>query len=124
MLAFAAGVLACRLSAADIPDETTSQTTNRSRSNFEDETASQLVVVEIMPGMRVNQLHFKAKLNSGSLAWKLRDPEGELIWQGELRAPDRINENKKLPATPGNWELEISLQNASGDYDVDWKSTK
>jgi hypothetical protein len=120
-LTLIASALACGLSSAPSGDQ--SKTTSDSRSNFTDKTEDQVITVEIKSDMRSNRLHMKAKLEAGNLDWKLIDPEGDIQWQGELTAPDKLNENRKLEVIPGEWRLEISLTNATGNYEVDWKGT-
>lgn len=56
-------------------------------------------------------------LEQGSVSWKLRDPQGEIVWRSNITAGDQAKdiETIRVPA-PGTWTLEIDTERAQGEY--------
>jgi hypothetical protein len=57
-------------------------------------------------------------LKGGYAAWELVDPAGEVRMTGEGEQ-GRIRSISKME-TPGTWVLRLSLEHATGTYDVRW----
>jgi hypothetical protein len=99
-------------------------TNSRTRLEFSDKTETKTILAEIKQGMYKNSLHIRLHLDSGSCSWSLKDPKGKIFWQESLNGKTKFNEKRDLPLTPGKWQLDISLEKASGSYDIKWNGAK
>jgi hypothetical protein len=93
-------------------------------SDFTDETQVAVKEMEIKPDMTSNYLDIKSlNLSSGELSLRLYNPEGELQWEEAFSVPERYQQVYKLDTTPGIWQLEIELEDASGSYRIEWQGS-
>ncbi len=68
------------------------------------------------------RLILRATVKSGGLSWTLQDPAGKAVWQGTLRPGESVDETFAAPPQAGNWTLIITMNNATGSYDADWRA--
>lgn len=102
---------------------TNSKSEHRSRGNFTRETETKVDTLEVKPDMTTIKLDVYAKLSSGSIKFLLTDPDGEVQWEEEIAAPDRYKEVHGFDPVVGDWTLELTLEDATGNYDVQWSAT-
>jgi hypothetical protein len=58
----------------------------------------------------------------GAFVYTLADPQGTPVWEGKVAAGKNLKEIRKFKAMRGKWILTFSMENASGSYDIEWKS--
>jgi hypothetical protein len=58
----------------------------------------------------------------GTFLYTLVDPAGTPAWQGRVDTGQSLNETHPLKPVPGRWVLNLEMANATGSYDVVWKS--
>jgi hypothetical protein len=103
---------------------TSSTASSTSRTAFSIETSNEVAELEIQPEMTSNILMInKMSLESGRLVFKLSSPDGGIQWEEAFTAPADYQHTLDLDVTPGIWKLEIELENATGDYDIEWRAS-
>lgn len=102
---------------------THSSSDSRSRTDFEDKTEIRITTLEVRPAMTSNDLRVRVDLTEGSMSWTLTDPEGDVRWEEESVAPAHWNESREFEPIVGEWTLRLSLENATGGYDVHWQAS-
>lgn len=66
------------------------------------------------------RLIVKAKLESGHLAWKLKDPNGNTRLEGEVTSGNVGSDSGELKPIAGLWILEVDFHDATGNYKINW----
>ena len=102
---------------------THSSSDSRSRTDFEAKTETRITTLEVRQAMTSNDLSMRVDLTEGSMSWTLTDPEGDVHWEKEIVAPAHWNESHEFKPIVGEWTLKISLENATGGYDVHWQAS-
>jgi hypothetical protein len=102
---------------------TRSDASSTSRSNFTAKTRIEVDELEVKPVMNSNILKIKTGLDAGQLTFRLFKPAGDVQWEKTLATPANYQQTFNLDVTPGIWKLEIELENASGNYDIQWKAS-
>jgi hypothetical protein len=103
----------------------TSTASSTSRIAFSIETSIEVDELEIKSEMSSNILRIKKmSLDSGRLVFKLSSPDGRIQWEEAFTAPADYQHTFDLDVTPGIWKLEIELENATGNYDIQWRASK
>jgi hypothetical protein len=67
-------------------------------------------------------LSLMLRASEGSFVYTLTDPRGTVTWQGRVSAGQSCNETRPFTPVPGKWVLTLEMENATGSYDVAWKS--
>ena len=101
---------------------THSAANSTSRSNFIAKTRIEVDELEVKPVMSSNILKIKTRLDAGQLTLRLFKPAGDVQWEKTLTTHADYQQTFNLDVTPGTWKLEIELENASGNYDIQWKA--
>lgn len=99
---------------------TNSRFTHRSRSDFSAETEVRVHTLNVRPAMDVVDLHLQAKVQAGSMVCKVIDPDGVIRWEERASSSKGLNESRSFEPVAGEWMLEITLEDASGHYNVQW----
>jgi hypothetical protein len=95
-----------------------------SRSDFVAETRVEVDQLEIKSAMRYNTLEIKAmNLDAGQLIFRLLGPDGDVQWEESFTAPAHYQKTLDLDMTLGTWKLEIALESATGNYDIQWRAS-
>jgi hypothetical protein len=102
---------------------TNSESESRSRSDFTTETESRTMTLDVRPAMTSVRLDVQVTLSGGSAILRLTDPNGEVQWEEEIVAPANYSKSKGFEAGAGEWALEVSLENATGGYDIHLKGS-
>jgi len=103
---------------------TSSTASSTSRTAFSIETSTEVNELEIKPEMNSNILRVnKLSLDSGRLVFKLSSPDGRVQWEEAFTAPADYQHTFDLDVTPGIWMLEIELENATGNYHIQWRAS-
>ena len=63
------------------------------------------------------ELKLDSKLTAGTAVWKVRNPEGKVVWQEAVGA-GQLMKVQRLQGSPGVWSVEVALQSATGKYKV------
>lgn len=70
--------------------------------------------------------HFSLSLtlhaSEGSFVYTLADPHGTVAWEGRVKAGENLKETRPVKPVPGKWILTLTMENATGSYDIEWKS--
>lgn len=100
-----------------------SNSTNTSKSTFADKTETEVIEIEIKPGMRTNILKINnINVDKGEIVLRIITPEDEIIREEILVSPEKYNEQFKLEIIPGIWKLEMEMDEASGSYNIKWEA--
>ena len=102
---------------------THSAATSTFRSDFTAKTRLEVDELEVKPVMSSNILKIKTRLDAGQLTFRLFKPAGDVQWEKTLTTRANYQQILNLAVTPGIWKLEIELENASGNYDIQWKAS-
>jgi hypothetical protein len=102
---------------------TNSESESRSRSDFTAETGSRTITLDVRPAMTSVDLDVQVTLSSGSATLRLTDPNGDVRWEEEIVAPASYSKSTGFEAVAGEWALEVSLENATGGYDIQWRGS-
>jgi len=103
---------------------TSSAGSSTSQTAFSSETSVTVNELDIKPEMSSNTLRIKKiSLDSGRIVFKLSSPDGQIQWEEAFTAPVDKQYTFDLDATPGIWKLEIELENATGNYDIEWRAS-
>lgn len=97
---------------------THSRSEHRSRSDFVAETESRMATLDVRPAMTSVRMDVQVALSDGSATLRLTDPNGEVQWEEEIVAPANYNKSEGFGAAVGEWILEVSLEGATGGYDI------
>jgi len=116
-------ILALTLVPACSSSGTHSAASSTSRSNFIAKTRIEVDELEVKPVMSSNILKIKTRLDAGQLTFRLFKPAGDVQWEKTLTTRANYQQTFNLDVTPGTWKLEIELENASGNYDIQWKAS-
>ena len=100
-----------------------SSSEHHARSNFTDETETRLMTLDVRSAMTSVDLRVQVALMDGALTWTLMDPDGDVRWEEEVVAPARRNESRAFEPIVGEWTLEVSLEEATGGYDILWQAS-
>jgi hypothetical protein len=102
---------------------------NRSRADsdtrhtFKGETDTRYITLEVKSNMISNDLEMAVEVQAGTMSWVLKDPNGTVQWRETLEAPASRDWSRDLEAIAGQWELELSLEAATGEYEVHWSAS-
>jgi len=103
---------------------TSSTASSTSRTAFSGETSIETNELEIKPEMSSNILIInRMNLNSGRLVFKIYSPDGQIQWEESISAPADYRHTFDLDVKPGRWKLEIDLENATGNYEFQWRAS-
>ena len=102
---------------------TNSESEHRSRSDFTAETGSRTITLDVRPAMTSVELDVQVTLSGGSATLRLADPNGDVRWEEEIVAPASYTESRDFGAITGEWTLEVSLEDATGGYDIHLKGS-
>jgi len=103
---------------------TSSAGSSTSQTAFSSETSVTVNELDIKPEMSSNTLRIKKiSLDSGRIVFKLSSPDGQIQWEEAFTGPVDKQYTFDLDATPGIWKLEIELENATGNYDIEWRAS-
>jgi len=117
-------ILASILVQACSGTNTSSRASSTSRTDFSTETSTEVVELAINPEMNSNVLRIKRmSLDSGRIVFKLSSPDGHIQWEEAFSAPTHYQHTFDLDNTPGTWKLEIELENATGNYNIEWRAS-
>lgn len=109
---------ACSRAGASSTSSTTSKT------DFVMETRLDVDELEVRPDMISNRLKIKKmNLDAGQLTFRLFTPAGDVQWEKTFTAPADFEQPFDLEATPGIWKLEIETEDATGNYNIQWKAS-
>ena len=111
---------ACAQSCAS---NTRSRSNSHSRSSFADESEVRVERLDVRPAMVRTNLDVRVTLSEGSMTLVLTDPRGNVQWEEEIVAPARYNESFSHELISGEWTLEMTLQDATGSYDIQWEGS-
>jgi hypothetical protein len=76
-------------------------------------------------GANLATLYLQTSLESGAITWTLRDPVGSVRWEDHCESSngsERVTFREFSIPPVGNWRLELSLQDAIGEYCCIWKT--
>ena len=60
--------------------------------------------------------------SEGAFVYTVVDPRGAVAWQGRVGAGQNLSETRPLQPVRGRWILTLEMENATGRYDIAWKS--
>jgi hypothetical protein len=87
---------------------------------FRDATRTQTVEAYVPEGTEELQLSLDLRVERGTVAFRARDPQGMVRWQGELTSGGRMTDQRDLDPVVGSWRLDLQFVGASGRYEVSW----
>ncbi|MCX5646489.1 MAG: hypothetical protein NTZ17_17680 [Phycisphaerae bacterium] len=97
------------------------QSTTSSRS-VRNEAGIRRLPYELPKSAAHLSLSLTLRASEGSFVYTLVDPHGTVVWQGRVSAGQSCNETRPFTPVPGKWLLTLEMENATGSYDIAWKS--
>jgi hypothetical protein len=96
------------------------------KSSFhESANLTRVCAFPVESGADLATLYLEASLESGAITWTLRDPSGNARWEDHCESSNGservISKEFSIPPA-GNWQLELFLQDAIGEYCCIWKT--
>ena len=91
------------------------------RQTFKDASRTATVEAQVPEGIEEITLDLGLEVRKGTVAFTVRDPRGTVVWSGELTAGGEISDRRDFPAVAGPWRLELSMDQASGEYRAGWQ---
>jgi hypothetical protein len=88
--------------------------------SFRDASRTHTVEAQVGEGMDEVRLRLALELDRGTLAFRVRDPQGVARWEGEITGGGRLRDRREFPALPGTWRLDLEMREASGEYEARW----
>ena len=64
----------------------------------------------------------RPRLLRGQVAWVLLDPDSQVRWSSQARAPYWFGHTRRFESMPGNWKLQVVVVKASGEYHTAWQA--
>jgi hypothetical protein len=87
---------------------------------FRDATRTQTVEAYVPEGTEELQLSLDLRVERGTVAFRARDPQGVVRWQGELTSGGRMTDQRELEPVVGSWRLDLQFVGATGRYEASW----
>lgn len=115
--------VAIALATTAAPGRAQSSSSSISKSErFSNETATKQHELVMNDSMSVSRLKLRAGIESGELSFRLVDPRGVTRLDGRRESGNVVADTGDLEPVPGTWELELELENATGQYELDWSA--
>jgi hypothetical protein len=100
-----------------------SSSSSTSKSTFTDKSEIVTINLEVKTSMHSNVLNINSlQVDEGVITLRLLTPEGEVIMEQLLVSPTAYDQRFKLDVLPGDWKLELDMEDASGSYDIKWEA--
>lgn len=103
---------------------THSKSDSRSRSGFAGESEVRIDTLDVRPAMTRTSLDVRVTLSEGSMTLVLTDPQRDVRWEEEIVAPARYRKSIEHELITGEWTLEITVEDATGSYDIEWEGSR
>jgi hypothetical protein len=58
----------------------------------------------------------RLKLNRGEFSWKVIDPAGNVAWQKQVTAAERLEIEEEVPGIAGEWRIVLDYEQFKGSY--------
>ncbi len=88
--------------------------------DFTKETKTKRIELKVHNSATRARLRVRSVVESGRIEWTLRDSRGVAKQNVELGRGTTNLDTGEMKAEGGVWVLELTLQNASGHYELDW----
>lgn len=88
---------------------------------FRDATRTQTVEAYVPEGTEEVSVELDLRVERGTVAFRVRDPQGMVRWQGELTSGGSLTDRRELEPVVGNWRLDLQMVGATGRYEVQWR---
>jgi len=103
---------------------TSSTASSTSKTAFDMGTSIEVDEIDIRPEMSSNTLRInEMSLEAGRLSFKLSSSDGNIQWEESFTAPADYKHTFDLDVMPGVWKLEIELEDATGNYNIEWRAS-
>lgn len=90
------------------------------RQTFRDASRTQTVEGFVPEGTRELSLALDLQVDAGTVAFRVRDPQGEVRWEGELTGGGSLTDRRDFPPVVGPWRLDFQMVGAAGRYEARW----
>jgi hypothetical protein len=97
------------------------QTLNQSSAHFTDETETRSHALTVRESMQTMTIDLEATVSQGTATFWLLDPDGTLLWEQEVTPNKQLTANQAYTPSAGEWTLEVTLLDASGEYELVWR---
>jgi len=77
---------------------------------------------EVERPTRRTSLELRSDLDAGAMTWRFKNPSGATVWEGSTRG--HLGTSRSFDPVVGTWNLELSFEGATGDYEVYWKARR
>ncbi|HEX2165568.1 MAG TPA: hypothetical protein VHM02_16620 [Thermoanaerobaculia bacterium] len=110
VLALAAALIACGKPTLELEERQTFRDASRTQTveGFVPETTEEL------------SLSLDLQVDAGTVAFRVRDPQGQVRWEGELTGGGSLTDRREFPPVAGPWRLDFQMVGADGRYEVRW----
>lgn len=89
--------------------------------SLEEATTTEAVTFTVEQPDAGFMMTLEAGLSAGSLTWNVLDPSGAVRAAGSVAAGDTVSEVLSLEAMPGDWQVVVEAQAATGAYVIEWQ---
>jgi hypothetical protein len=93
-----------------------------SRGGLEGDSGTDVYTHDLPENARELTLELQLRASQGSYTWLVTDPEGNIAWEGSTEPGDSTEQKIEFDLLPGTWRLDLTTDNVSGSYDIEWLS--
>lgn len=93
-----------------------------SSESFAARNGARRVTLTVSRGADKMTLRLRVQLTRGMVQWRLLDPSGAALHEGEVVPGPGLDQMRTVPAAEGCWVLEIHWLGATGSHHVDWRA--
>lgn len=90
------------------------------KQSFRDASRLQTVEAGVSPEVESLRLDLELEVEEGTVAFRVFDPTGAAVWQGEISSGGSLSDRRELQPIEGEWRLELALEDATGRYAARW----
>lgn len=87
---------------------------------FRDANRTHAVEAYVPEGTEDLRVSLDLRVERGTAAFRVRDPQGVVRWEGELTSGGRFSDERELEPAVGHWRLDMQMVGATGRYEVRW----
>jgi len=121
ILACNVAIVAPRAKSAIHPKNSFKADTRDSDKGFRQKSDNRTLDLEVGKVAARVRLNVLMRVPEGVMRFRLLDPKGEERLQGEVREGNGTFDTREIPAIAGTWKLTLERENASGNYEANWR---
>ena len=100
-----------------------SRSTSNWTGTFSRESEVKTSTIDVKPDMTDMTLDADIKLDGGTITLVLTDPEENVLLEKRISGPTHHDEVYSFEPVTGEWTLEMTFEDATGNYRVKWEAS-